>query len=158
MDNIENIISEVYRAINAALESKLHLIGSVLTGEAKGEIIDQDIRDKEDFYRNTEYRVNQFKNGMNLGIGSNVAHEPYVLGGKVPSWTPFAPIKAWVERKGLNWVDKKSGKQLTIDEIAWLIIRKIKRDGIKPRNVFAQVIENREQWIYEQFNNIEIAL
>ena len=80
--------------------------------------------------------------GMTLRVGSNVKHEPFVLGGKVPSWTPIAPLKSWVERKGLSWTDKKSGKLLTVEQIAHMIQAKIKREGIAARNVFAQVIAN----------------
>jgi len=80
------------------------------------------------------------------------------FGGKVPSWTPIAPLKSWVERKGISWTDKKSGKLLTVDQIAHMIQGKIKREGIAARNVFASVIANREQWIYEQLNDIEVSL
>ncbi len=83
---------------------------------------------------------------------------PFVLGGKVPSWTPIAPLIAWVERKHLSWTDKETGKALTIAEIAYLIRGKIKREGIAARNVFASVIANREQWIYQQLNDIEVSL
>ncbi len=80
------------------------------------------------------------------------------LPGKVPSWTPIAPLIAWVERKHLSWTDKETGKALTVAEIAYLIRGKIKREGIAARNVFATVIANREQWIYQQLNDIEVSL
>ncbi len=95
---------------------------------------------------------------MILRVGSNVRHEPFVLGGKVPSWTPIAPLIAWVERKHLSWTDKEAGKLLTVAEIAYLIRGKIKLEGIAARNVFASVISNREQWIYQQLNDIEVSL
>ena len=56
------------------------------------------------------------------------------------------------------WTDKETGKALTVAEIAYLIRGKIKREGIAARNVFAQVIANREQWIYQQLNDIEVSL
>ena len=58
---------------------------------------------------------------MILRVGSNVKHEPFVLGGKVPSWTPIAPLIAWVELKHLSWTDKETGKLLTVAEIAYLV-------------------------------------
>ena len=95
---------------------------------------------------------------MVLRVGSNVKHEPFVLGGKVPSGTPIAPLLAWVERKHLSWTDKETGKALTVSQIAYLIRGKIKREGIAARNVFAQVVANREQWIYNQLNDIEVSI
>jgi hypothetical protein len=157
-DSPDELMAEIYRAIYTALESRLHLIGSVIDANARKEILAQNIYDKGDFYGNTGYLVETQPSGMNLRVGSNVKHEPFVLGGKVPSWTPIAPLIAWVERKHLSWTDKETGKQLTIAEIAYLIRGKIKREGIAARNVFAEVITNREQWIYEQLNSIEVRL
>jgi hypothetical protein len=154
----EELMVEIYRAIYAALESRLHLIGSVIDADSRKEILTQQIYDKGDFYGNTGYVVETDHSGMTLRVGSNVRHEPFVLGGKVPSWTPIAPLKSWVERKGISWTDKKSGKLLTVDQIAHMIQAKIKREGIAARNVFAQVIANREQWIYQQLNSIEVSL
>ena len=154
----EELMIEIYRAIYAALESRLHLVGSVIDADSRKEILTQQIYDKGDFYGNTGYVVGTDDSGMTLRVGSNVKHEPFVLGGKVPSWTPIAPLKSWVERKGLSWTDKKSGKLLTVDQIAHMIQAKIKREGIAARNVFVQVIANREQWIYQQLNSIEVSL
>jgi hypothetical protein len=154
----DELMREIYLAIYAALESRLHLIGSVIDAESRKEILEQQIYDKGDFYGNTGYLVETSPSAMILRVGSNVKHEPFVLGGKVPSWTPIAPLIAWVERKHLSWTDKETGKLLTVAEIAYLIRGKIKREGIAARNVFAEVIANREQWIYQQFNSIEVSL
>ena len=157
-NTIDEIMIEVYRAIYAALESRLHLIGSVIDAESRKEILAQQIYDKGDFYGNTGYLLETSPDAMILRVGSNVRHEPFVLGGKVPSWTPIAPLIAWVERKHLSWTDKETGKLLTVAEIAYLIRGKIKREGIAARNVFAEVIANREQWIYQQLSSIEVSL
>ncbi|MDD3523819.1 MAG: hypothetical protein PHQ41_03880 [Candidatus Cloacimonetes bacterium] len=157
-NTLDEVMVEVYRAIFSALESRLHLIGSVIDAESRREILAQQIYDKGDFYGNTGYLVETSPSAMILRVGSNVRHEPFVLGGKVPSWTPIAPLIAWVERKNLSWTDKETGKLLTVAEIAYLIRGKIKREGIAARNVFAEVIANREQWIYQQLNSIEVSL
>lgn len=151
-------MADIYRAIYNALEGKLHLIGSVIDADARREIIAENILDKRDFYNNAGYLVDTQADGMTLRVGSNVRHEPYVLGGKVPSWTPIAPLIAWVERKGLAWVDKQSGKALSVQQMAYMIRGKIRREGIAARNVYETVIKNREQWIYQQMSSIEVAL
>ncbi|PKN77805.1 MAG: hypothetical protein CVU48_10320 [Candidatus Cloacimonetes bacterium HGW-Cloacimonetes-1] len=154
----DELMRDIYLAIYTALESRLHLIGSVLDAESRKEIRAQQIYDKGDFYGNTGYLVETSPDAMILRVGSNVRHEPFILGGKVPSWTPIAPLIAWVERKHLSWTDKETGKLLTVAEIAYLIRGKIKREGIQAHNVFAEVITKREQWIYQQFNSIEVRL
>jgi hypothetical protein len=154
----DELMIEIYRAIYSALESRLHLIGSTIDADSRREILAQQIYDKGDFYGNTGYLLQTTDTAMILRVGSNVKHEPFVLGGKVPSWTPITPLIAWVERKHLSWSDKETGKALTVAEIAYLIRGKIKREGIAARNVFASVISNREQWIYQQLNDIEVSL
>ena len=154
----DELMREIYLAIYAALQSRLHLIGSVIDADSRKEILAQQIYDKGDFYGNTGYLVETSPDAMILRVGSNVKHEPFVLGGKVPSWTPIAPLITWVERKHLSWSDRETGKALTVAEIAYLIRGKIKREGIAARNVFAEVLANREQWIYQQFNSIEVSL
>ncbi len=109
-NNLDEIMVEIYRAIFSALESRLHLIGSTIDSESRKEILAQQIYDKGDFYSNTGYLLQTTDTAMILRVGSNVKHEPFVLGGKVPSWTPIAPLIAWVERKHLSWTDKETGK------------------------------------------------
>ncbi len=42
-NTLDEIMTEVYRAIYAALESRLHLIGSVIDAESRKEILAQQI-------------------------------------------------------------------------------------------------------------------
>lgn len=155
---MDELMTEIYRAIISALESKMHLIGSVIDADARREILAKDIIDKGDFYANAGYVVESDASGIILRVGSNVKHEPFVLGGKTPSWTPIAPLKAWVERKGLSWADKKTGKTLKVEQMAYMIRSKIKREGIQGRNVYETVLQNKEAWIYEQLNSIEVRI
>ncbi len=153
-----SIQTEILRAIYSAIESKLHLVGSVIEGKTRRLILEKNIKDRGDFYQNTSYAVSFNSSSIDLIVGSNVPHEQYVLGGKVPSLTPIQPLKDWVARKGLDWVDKKTGEQLTIENIAYMIRAKIKREGVPERNVFAEVIQNQEKWIFSQLDSIEVVL
>jgi hypothetical protein len=76
---IDEIMVEVYRAIYSALESRLHLIGSVIDADSRKEILTQQIYDKGDFYGNTGYVVETDDSGMTLRVGSNVRHEPFAI-------------------------------------------------------------------------------
>jgi hypothetical protein len=145
----------IWQRILGEIEKALHEIGNELTKDAKREIIEQNIRDKGDFYRNADYLLSRSGLTFRLQVGSNVAHEPWVLGGKQPSWTPVAPIKAWVERKGLAWADKKTGQPLTVEQMAFAIVGKIKREGIEARNVFQDVISDRKGYIKRRLKSIQ---
>jgi hypothetical protein len=154
----KELMLDVYRAILTALDSRLHLIGSVLDGDARRLTLERGIYDKGDFHGNMGYVVTVEDDGVTLHVGSNVRHEPFVLGGKVPSWTPLAPLKAWVERKHLAWTDRETGKELTVTQMAYMIRGKIKREGIPERNIYEEILRNREQWILRQLNDIEVSL
>ena len=39
-----------------------------------------------------------------------------------------------------------------------MIRGKIKREGVAERNVFAEVIQNQEKWIFSQLDSIEVVL
>lgn len=78
-NTLDEIMTEVYRAIYAALESRLHLIGSVIDAESRKEILAQQIYDKGDFYGNTGYLVETSPDAMILRVGSNVRHEPFAI-------------------------------------------------------------------------------
>jgi len=75
----DELMREIYLAIYAALESRLHLIGSVIDAESRKEMLAQQIYDKCDFYGNTGYLVETSHDAMILRVGSNVRHEPFVL-------------------------------------------------------------------------------
>ena len=153
---MDSEFKEIYRAIFRALESTFHKIGSVIDADARKLVIERHIEDKGDFRRNIGYAVVRAETSIDMKVGSNVGHAPYVLGGKVPSWTPLAPIVAWVERKGLSWVSKQTGKVMTVEQMAHSIIHKIKREGIKGRNIFAEIMKNRQKWIFDELDRIVV--
>jgi hypothetical protein len=145
---------DIWLKIYNELEKALNEIGSVLVGDAKRMILDKNIKDRGDFYRNTTYVIKgNLSRGMSLRVGSNVKHEPYVLGGKEPSWTPFAPILGWVQRKGLSWTDKR-GNIMKPEQMAWAIIHKIKREGIPARNIFADILKDRKSYVLQRLQRI----
>jgi hypothetical protein len=163
----DDIMREVFRAILDVLESTLYRIGSVIDGDARKSMLrdvetngqtHKYIYDKGDMFNNAAYVVTRTETGLDLRVGSNVKHEPFVLGGKVSSWTPLDPLKSWVERKGLTWTDKKSGKALSIDSMACIIRAKIKREGIAARDVYKTIITNRQGWIIEQLDHLAVSV
>jgi hypothetical protein len=133
----------IYKAILEALESRLYLIGSVLDGDARRLTLERGIYDKGDFYNNLGYLVTVEGDGITLHVGSNVKHESFVLGGKVPSWTPLAPIKAREERNHLSWQDKKTGLDL---------IRNCVMQYRRPFDaaLIASLTEVHSIWLYEK--------
>ena len=157
----ENIMEGIHKAIFAALANKVQHIGNVLAKDSRELATKLDIRAFDDFYEGIDAIVEASQKMISLILGSDVAHEPYVLGGKAPSWTPIKPLIAWVEKKALSWVDKETNEPLSVKQMAYMIRAKIKREGShwsEGRNIFKMVFEKREEWIYKELDNLQVAI
>ena len=82
----------------------LEIIHSLVLQEHYDRATHDDLPEEEPFLVSFRYHPQSF--------ASKVFREPDLptLPGKVPSWTPIAPLIAWVERKHLSWTDKETGK------------------------------------------------
>lgn len=61
---------------------------------------------------------------------------PYYDQGTPPHFPPRAPIKKWIQDKPIYPEEGSDGKLPTVEQLAFLIARKISRDGTEARNVF----------------------
>lgn len=146
MDNFSHLIlQEIYKHF----EDRLELIGEVLEGKIAERTANYPIYDRGEFYRKLSHSVSKQPEEFRLTFWSNTPHAKFVLGGKVPSNTPIKPLKQWVLRKKLSWLDKK-GNKLTADQMAYMIQSKIRRKGIKERNVLMETIKEELSWIESQ--------
>lgn len=155
--DIEQLNSAIRQTIMEKYEPKLHKIGSVLRGEASKQSLAPSGQGKYIFYRgdfvhSLDYQVELLPQKLTLTVQSGVQHAPYVLGGKVASWTPLQPLIEWVEYKRLSWTDKESGAQLSPTQMAWMIRSKIRREGIPERNVWQGVVKEKEGWIRDELD------
>lgn len=144
---IKEINEEIRQAVINSFILKLEKIGTFLEGKIAEEIARIPIYDKGDFANKLTYNVRPTKSTITLKIFSESKHAKYVLGGKVPSWTPKAPLVSWVKRKiskSPSFARKfstKSGELMPIDSIVYLIRSKIRREGIKERNVIQDTVK-----------------
>lgn len=141
--------------VTQAYMLRLNEIGVAIRDYSVLEAQRKKIRAKGDFIRNMDHEVVQEGNYLGLKLGSNVEHAQYVLGGKVPSWTPLEPLIEWVKTRRIVWYDEND-KKMKPKQMAYLIRGKIKREGIQERNIPAQIIEKRKTWIEKQLNSVEV--
>ncbi len=143
-----NEFDELARRIVGGYRKKLDSVGNHLKGQLVKEASKRKIRAKGDFINNMSHEVSETKTGLVLRLGSRVDHAKYVLGGKVPSWTPIAPLLEWIEDRKIVWWD--GNRKMKDKEIAFLIARKHSRQGIEERNIVRDVVDRREGWIRRQ--------
>jgi hypothetical protein len=146
-----NEFEQLAREIVGGYRRKLDYMGDLLKGQMIKEASSRKIRAKGDFINNMSYEVVETPTALILRLGSKVEHAKYVLGGKVPSWTPLEPLMEWIKVRKIVWWDKN--RKMEDKEIAWLISRKHKREGIEPRNIVQDVIDKREGWIRKELES-----
>lgn len=146
-----------YERMMDAIEACLYRIGAVVEGDSRHEALAVGLEAEGDFYQALAYLVSKEPYGLLLTVGSDVPYEPYVLGGKIPSWTPIEPLKAWVERKKLSWLDDNKNP-LSTNQMAYIIRAVIKRRGIPARNIFKTVMDKKASWITAELNKIEVVI
>ena len=144
-------------AIRKALRKRLDEIGIVLSDLAHKKAEQQGIRASGKFSDQMQHILVDEQTQMVLFVGSNVEYAPYVLGGKVPSFTPLKPLKEWIEMKKIQWVDN-NGKDLSVEQMAFMISAKHSKEGIPERNVLAEVITENKNWIFNKLQSLEFVI
>lgn len=129
------------------------------------ELVLQEIEDKDgiatgEMYNTLGYHIEEDENGLTLYL-THTDYFHYWNDGTRPHWPPKEPIEEWVVNKGIvprpmktvrtwKWTTKDgqehmNGKEVTIlptvEQIAFLVRRKISEDGTKPRGAFEYAYE-----------------
>ena len=130
------------------------------------ELVLQVIEDKDgiasgEMYDTLGWRIEETEEGLTLFL-THTDYFPYWNDGTEPHWPPQAPIVKWVEDKGIEgrpmrvvrqwkWttkdgVEHHNGKEVTIlptvQQIAFLVRRKISIEGTEPRGAFEYAYEH----------------
>lgn len=124
--------------------SVLNDFGKFLVEEYKDRLILNNVNASDTLYNSVTYMV---KNGNNL-FEVQLSLEDYwkyVENGRKPGkWPPIIAIAKWVEIKPVIPRPMKNGKLPTTQQLAFLISRKIGLEGIKPKPLLEQSVE--EVW------------
>lgn len=84
---------------------------------------------------------------LDLVFNLDVVGNSVIFGSK-PHFPPTEPIKAWIERKGIQGNAGHGGKLPSISSLAFLIGRKISREGTPPHDWYDTATGKAiEKWI-----------
>jgi len=148
-------MSDLVTEIRAEIKQRLEDVAERIKNRVEQKIVNYKpypIRDTRAFLDALTYQVIDDGDYIIIKLWSNVPYTRHILGGSVygAKMPPLAPIEAWVKRRQLSWVDKKNNP-MSPKQMAFIIQKKIHKNGIKPRHVFAEVINEDmgkiEQWI-----------
>lgn len=122
----------------------LNDFGKFLVEEYKDRLITENVNASDELYNSVRYMVEQGNNKFEVKL--ELAHYwKYVENGrKAGKWPPISAIEKWIEIKPIIPRPMKNGKLPTTQQLAFLISRKIGLEGIKPRPLLQQTID--EVW------------
>lgn len=127
------------------LTSVLNDFGKFLVEEYKDKLILEDVNASDNLYNSVTYMVE--RNNTTYEVKLNLMHYwKYVengrrAGAKMP---PISAIEKWIEVKPVLPRPMANGKLPTNKQLAYLIARKISIDGIAPRPLLQQSVD--EVW------------
>ena len=122
----------------------LNDFGKFLVEEYKDRLITENVNASDELYNSVRYMVEQGKNKFEVKL--ELAHYwKYVENGrKAGKWPPISAIEKWIEIKPVLPRPMDNGKLPTTQQLAFLISRKIGLEGIRPRPLLQQTID--EVW------------
>lgn len=122
----------------------LNDFGQMLVEEYKDQLILNDVNASDELYNSVNYIFKE--NGGTFEVSLELAdYWKYVENGrKAGKWPPISAIAKWIEIKPVLPRPMDNGKLPTTQQLAFLISRKIGLEGIAPRPLLQQSIE--EVW------------
>lgn len=124
--------------------SVLNDFGKFLVEEYKDRLILNDVNASDTLYKSVKYIINN--KGQYFEVNLSLEHYwKYVENGRKPGkWPPISAIAKWIEIKPVLPRPMSNGKLPTNEQLAFLIARKIGLEGIAPRPLLQQSIN--EVW------------
>lgn len=125
------------------LKKVLDEYGKNLVENYQRTLADEGIDASGDLSRTVTYKVNTKKKGMiSIGLKLNKYWKYVENGRKAGKWPPISAIEKWIEVKPIIPRPMNNGQLPTTKQLAYLIARKIKEEGILPRPVLQKSIDN----------------
>lgn len=128
----------------------LNEFGKALVEEYKDSLILNDVNASDTLYNSVRYIVDAGDTKFSLSLGLEDYYIYVENGRKAGKWPPITAIERWIEVKPVLPSPDVNGNLPTTKQLAYLISRKIGLEGIAPRPLLKQSIENI-WYVFEEF-------
>lgn len=124
------------------VRSVLNDFGKFLVEEYKDALILNDVNASNTLYNSVTYLVENGNNSFEVKL-SLEHYWKYVENGRKPGkWPPISAIQKWIEIKPVLPRPMANGQLPTTAQLAFLISRKIGLEGIAPKPLLQECIDN----------------
>lgn len=112
----------------------------------KRNLLEDDAKASGNLINSVKYIYEQRGNSYAVSLSLNDYWKYVEYGRKPGKWPPPSAIRKWIEIKPVLPRPMKNGKLPTLNQLTYLISRKIGEEGIRPRNILEKTLEdiNRE--------------
>lgn len=124
------------------LEKVLNDFGKFLVEEYKDNLILNDKNASDALYNSVKYQVHTDRGRIEVNL-SLLDYWKYIENGrKAGKWPPISAIEKWIEVKPILPRPMNNGQLPTVQQLAFLISRKIGLEGIAPQPLLQQSVDN----------------
>lgn len=124
------------------LERVLNDFGKFLVEEYKDNLILNDVNASDALYNSVKYEVKTDRGRIEVNL-SLLDYWKYIENGrKAGKWPPISAIQKWIEVKPILPRPMVNGKLPTVQQLTYLISRKIALEGIMPRPLLQQSVDS----------------
>ncbi len=165
-EEIDNTLHFVFTYISETIEETLNYIGEKIVADTVKNIDKNKLIYKHNLRDKVAQNVFKEAENMILEVGTNVRYAQYVHNGTLPHWPPVNVMREYVRvkiRPKLNSIEKKNARsrkikygdqlQKKINSIAFLISRKIAKEGTKGVPFLRLAFEQNKEWLLNKIIN-----
>lgn len=138
---------------------ELYNIGAEFIAEYRTVKLSRTLSQADTIVDSMEPEVIADTNALNLAIGL-IGYWYYAEYGRGPGkQPPLDNMVSWVERTGLAGKVDSEGNTISVRSLAYLIARKIGREGTEGKHIIETIIQNnRERWISRISNAAQLDI
>ena len=147
-ENVRNVLNDMGREFQFQVREKIVAENAVATG---------------DLLNSIGFEIEEDADGLFTLYLTHADYFHYVNENTVPHWPPREPILRWVEDKPLQPYPDANGKLPTVDQLTFLVSRKIAEEGTQGHYFFESVLNDLLEVYYPKivdaiYADIEVEL
>lgn len=135
--------------MNDNVRAVLNRMGQEFVAEIKMRITEEDAIATGDLLNSIGFELEEDEEGMFTLYLTHADYFHYVNENTKPHWPPKEPIAKWIEAKPVI-PEERNGKLPTVEQLNFLIRRKISEDGTQGHYFFERVLNSLVETYYPQ--------
>lgn len=131
----------------------LNSYGRLLVEDYKDALIANEVNASDKLYKSVKYLFKSDNRFLEVQLSLEDYYYYVENGRKAGKFPPINKIEEWIKVKPVLPYPMKNGKLPTLNQLTYLIGRKIKEDGIKGKHLLQKSVDDIFEEIFERLEN-----